>query len=64
MKSKKVFEHFAKIYPGMTPKLATAKGLGISSQAIYAWGENVPKRSEPLVELKTNGNIKMGSGNR
>lgn len=42
----------------MTPKLATAYGLGLTSQAIYKWGKNVPKRTELLVELATLGEIK------
>jgi hypothetical protein len=58
MKSKKVFAYFKKKYPDMTPKLATAHALGLTSQAIYAWGDDVPKRSQMLVELATNGEIK------
>jgi hypothetical protein len=58
MKSKDVFAYFGKVYPDKTPKLATAHALGLTSQAIYAWGETVPKRSEMLVELATKGKIK------
>jgi len=60
MKSKEVFAYFKRRYPEMTPKLATAYGLGLTSQAIYKWGNTVPKRTELLVELATNGEIKRG----
>lgn len=58
MKSKAVFAYFKKLYPDMTPKLATAHALGITSQAVYAWEDTVPKRSQMLVELASKGAIK------
>lgn len=60
MKSEAVFAYFKKKYPDMTPKLATAHALGITSQAVYAWGDEVPKRSEMLVELASGGKFKRG----
>lgn len=64
MKSKKVFDYFHKIYPEMTPRLATAKGMGLTSQAIYRWGAEVPKRTQILVELITDGEIKRDKAAR
>lgn len=58
MKSKEVFVYFKKMYPKMTPKLATAYALGLTSQAVYKWGATVPKRSQMLVELASKGRIK------
>lgn len=39
-------------------KRETAEALGVSSQAIYKWGEEVPKTRQTHVELATKGKIK------
>lgn len=35
-----------------------AEALGVSTQAIYAWGEEVPRSRQAHVELATKGKIK------
>jgi len=35
-----------------------AEALDVSTQAIYAWGEDVPKQRQAHVELATKGKIK------
>ena len=51
MKSKEVFKHFG-------GKMATASALGLSHQAIYKWGNEVPYISQILVEQVTDGKFK------
>lgn len=59
MKSKKVFEYFHKIYPQYrSARRATAHALGLTDQAIYKWGEEVPYHSQLLIELYTDGKFK------
>jgi len=58
MKRKKVLDYFAPWYPDVCPISATAKALGISRQAVQAWGDNVPKRSQHVIELLSHGDIK------
>jgi hypothetical protein len=35
-----------------------AEALGVSTQAIYAWGEDVPKSRQAHVELASKGKLK------
>ncbi len=58
MKKQEVVEYFSKWYPDINPINATAKALGITRQAVYLWGENIPKSSQPLIELLSKGDIK------
>jgi len=62
MKTKKVTDYFASWYPDVCPVMATAKALGITRQAVYAWGDEVPKSSQALIELLTKGDIKRDKG--
>jgi hypothetical protein len=57
MKSKDVFKYF-RSSPDSSGKMETAEALGITHQAVYQWGEDVPARSQLLVELLTNGKLK------
>jgi hypothetical protein len=59
MKKSKVLEYFGNLDPEVNPAVATANALGISRQAVYYWGDNVPRSSQALIELKTKGEIKM-----
>ncbi len=36
----------------------TAEALGVSTQAIYSWGDEVPKSRQGHVELASKGKIK------
>lgn len=51
MRKKDVIGHFG----GLT---ATAKALGITPQAVYAWGEEVPHLRACQIELITSGSLK------
>jgi len=51
MKSKEVFKHFG-------GKMETARALGISHQAIYKWGADVPYISQLLIQELTDGKFK------
>jgi hypothetical protein len=51
MKTKDVIEHFGDIKK-------TAAALDITTQAIYSWGEEVPKSRQAHVELATRGKVK------
>lgn len=53
MKSKAVFKHFG-------GKMATARALGITHQAVYQWGDDVPYVSQLLVQEVTDGKFKAG----
>lgn len=52
MKTKDVVEHF-----GGVRKAADA--LGISTQAIYSWGDEVPIMRQPHIQIVTGGRLKM-----
>lgn len=51
MKTKEVLDYFGGVR-------ATAGALGISSAAVYQWGDDVPKGRQAHVELATKGKIK------
>lgn len=63
MKKKDVFKYFRNTYKGGIYKnksgaLATEAATGITHQAIYKWGAVVPDRSQMLIELVTEGELK------
>lgn len=51
MKKQDVIDHFGSV------QLA-AEALGMTHQAIYAWGDNVPPSRQAHVELATKGKVK------
>lgn len=51
MKAKDVFDYFGGIRQA-------AEALGLSTQSLYAWGEDVPRARQAHVELATKGRIK------
>lgn len=51
MKAQDVFEHFGGIR-------AAAEALGMTTQALYAWGEEVPRTRQAHVEAATKGKVK------
>lgn len=51
MKTKTVIEHFG-------GARQAAEALSLSTQAIYAWGEDVPVSRQAHVELASKGKIK------
>ena len=51
MKTQDVIDYFGSV-------ASAADALGISHQAIYAWGESVPKGRQAHVELATKRRIK------
>lgn len=51
MKTKDVINHFGGVRE-------TAKALGLTTQAIYAWGETVPPSRHSHVTLATKGRVK------
>lgn len=57
MKTKDVIDHF-----GGYRQAAAA--LGITTQAIYAWGEDVPPMRQPHIQIVTKGKLKMGKGKK
>lgn len=58
MKTERVIKYFAKWYPELSPQVAAAKAIGITRQAVNAWGENVPRSSQHIIELLSKGDIK------
>lgn len=51
MNKKQVIKHFGSV------KKAAA-GLRITHQAIYAWGEVLPEKTQRMIELETKGKLK------
>lgn len=51
MKAQDVFDHFGGIRPA-------AEALGMTTQALYQWGDEVPKTRQAHVELVTKGKVK------
>lgn len=51
MKKQDVIEHFGSVQQA-------AEALGMTHQAIYAWGDDVPASRQAHVELATKGKIK------
>lgn len=51
MKKKEVIDYFGSV------QLA-AEALGMTHQAIYAWGDEVPAQRQAHVELATKGKVK------
>lgn len=52
MKTAEVIKHFGGVRQA-------AEALGISTQAIYGWGEDVPAMRQPHIQIVTNGKLKM-----
>lgn len=52
MKTAAVVEHFGGVRQA-------AEALGISTQAIYSWGEDVPAMRQPHIQILTKGKLKM-----
>lgn len=52
MKTAEVLEHFGGVRQ-------TAEALGISTQAIYSWGDEVPALRQPHIQVVTSGKLKM-----
>lgn len=52
MKTKDVIDHYGGVRQA-------AQALGISTQAIYGWGEDVPPMRQPHIQVLTNGKLKM-----
>jgi uncharacterized protein (DUF1015 family) len=52
MKAQEVFDYFGGIR-------GAAEALKMSTQALYKWGEEVPKTRQAHVEVATKGKIKM-----
>jgi hypothetical protein len=57
MKSQDVFDYFGDLR-------AAAEALGMTTQALYAWGEFVPKTRQAHVEALTKGRIKKDKPKR
>lgn len=51
MKAQDVFDYFGSIR-------AAAEALGMTTQALYAWGDEVPRTRQSHVEAATKGRIK------
>lgn len=51
MKKQDVIEHFGSVQQA-------AEALGMTHQAIYAWGDDVPASRQAHVELATKGKVK------
>lgn len=52
MKTQDVIDHYGGVRQA-------AQALGISTQAIYGWGEDVPPMRQPHIQVLTNGKLKM-----
>ena len=52
MKTKDVTDYFGGVRKA-------AEALGVTTQAIYAWGEDVPQMRQPHIQIVTNGKLKM-----
>lgn len=57
MKTADVVEHFGGVRQA-------AEALGISTQAIYGWGEEVPAMRQPHIQVVTKGKLKMSKGKK
>lgn len=57
MKSQDVFDYFGSIR-------AAADALGMTTQALYAWGEEVPSTRQAHVQAATKGRIKKDKPQR
>ena len=57
MKSQDVFDYFGSIR-------AAADALGMTTQALYAWGEEVPGTRQSHVQAATKGRIKKDKPQR
>lgn len=57
MKTAEVLKHFGGVRQA-------AEALGISTQAVYSWGEEVPAMRQPHIQVITNGKFKMRQGKR
>lgn len=52
MKTQEVVDHFGGVRQA-------AQALGITTQAIYRWGADVPPLRQPHIQIVTNGKLKM-----
>ena len=41
-----------------------AEALGITTQAIYSWGDDVPVMRQPHIQVVTKGKLKMSKGKK
>ncbi len=57
MKTKDVIEHFGGYRQA-------AEALGITTQAIYRWGDEVPAMRQPHIQIVTKGKLKMSKGKK
>lgn len=57
MKTQEVVDHFGGVRQA-------AEALGITTQAIYRWGADVPPLRQPHIQIVTNGKLKMAQGKR
>ncbi len=57
MKTAEVLKHFGGVRQA-------AEALGISTQAVYSWGEEVPAMRQPHIQVVTNGKLKMSLGKK
>lgn len=57
MKTKDVTDHFGGVRQA-------AEALGVTTQAIYAWGEDVPAMRQPHIQIVTKGKLKMSKGKK
>lgn len=57
MKSQDVFDYFGSIR-------AAADALGMTTQALYSWGEDVPRTRQAHVESATKGRVKKDKPQR
>jgi len=56
MKKKDVIEHFGSVS-------SLAEALGITPEAIYQWGDDVPSSREFQIQVITDGKLKAGVEN-
>lgn len=52
MKTAEVIKHFGGVRQA-------AEALGVTTQAIYAWGDDVPAMRQPHIQIVTKGKLKM-----
>ena len=58
MNFESVLKHYSKRHPDMAPKMALAKALGLTHQAVYAWKDKIPYHSQLLIQIESDGKFK------
>jgi hypothetical protein len=57
MKTQDVIDHFGGVRQA-------AEALGVTTQAIYRWGDEVPAMRQPHIQIVTKGKLKMSKGKK